>query len=156
MARRFGASKLSADTMRLLLVGLRMPRRPLGMDAAHAEPAALCCAPARVSCSSWRQGGRLERFQGVCGLSCRLGSQVDSVIAACRLLDVPFLVAPYEADAQLAFLTRTGRIVRSLSIVRMHSMQVLDVAGTETGNLFDGTCSREAGAFLLFGELEPG
>ncbi|PFH38522.1 XPG N-terminal domain-containing protein [Besnoitia besnoiti] len=40
---------------------------------------------------------------------------IDSVISACRSLNVAFLVAPYEADAQLAYLARTGKIAAAVS-----------------------------------------
>ncbi|KFG63855.1 XPG N-terminal domain-containing protein, partial [Toxoplasma gondii RUB] len=40
---------------------------------------------------------------------------VDTVISACRSLGVAFVVAPYEADAQLAFLARTGKIAAAVS-----------------------------------------
>lgn len=38
--------------------------------------------------------------------------QVDKVIAACRELGIRCIVAPFEADAQLAYLSRTNQIVR--------------------------------------------
>eukprot|EP00922_Rhytidocystis_sp_ex-Travisia-forbesii_P018293 GHVS01027195.1.p1 GENE.GHVS01027195.1~~GHVS01027195.1.p1 ORF type:complete len:510 (+),score=67.33 GHVS01027195.1:736-2265(+) len=36
--------------------------------------------------------------------------QVDRVIQACRIMNVEFVVAPFEADAQLAFMCRTGYV----------------------------------------------
>eukprot|EP00921_Rhytidocystis_pertsovi_P002852 GHVQ01004795.1.p1 GENE.GHVQ01004795.1~~GHVQ01004795.1.p1 ORF type:complete len:511 (-),score=51.68 GHVQ01004795.1:1751-3283(-) len=37
-------------------------------------------------------------------------AMIDRVIQTCRLLNIEFIVAPYEADAQLAYLCRTGNI----------------------------------------------
>ncbi|KAL8437125.1 hypothetical protein Efla_007096 [Eimeria flavescens] len=42
-------------------------------------------------------------------------AMVDKVIAACRELGIRCLVAPYEADAQLAYLSRTNQIHSAIS-----------------------------------------
>ncbi|KAL8435364.1 hypothetical protein ACSSS7_002552 [Eimeria intestinalis] len=44
--------------------------------------------------------------------------KVDKVIAACRELGIRCLVAPFEADAQLAYLSRTNQIVSSAEAVK--------------------------------------
>ncbi|KAF8822973.1 XPG N-terminal domain-containing protein, partial [Cardiosporidium cionae] len=42
-------------------------------------------------------------------------AMIDQVIAVCKALDVKFIVAPYEADAQLAYLCRKGDVAAVIS-----------------------------------------
>ena len=58
----------------------------------------------------------------------RVHPQVDKVIAACRELGIRCIVAPFEADAQLAYLSRTNQIVRlSLAFIMFPSFDVLSI-----------------------------
>eukprot|EP00922_Rhytidocystis_sp_ex-Travisia-forbesii_P018294 GHVS01027196.1.p1 GENE.GHVS01027196.1~~GHVS01027196.1.p1 ORF type:complete len:652 (+),score=164.48 GHVS01027196.1:139-2094(+) len=55
--------------------------------------------------SSWKE------LQSKCTQAISItGEMVDRVIQACRIMNVEFVVAPFEADAQLAFMCRTGYV----------------------------------------------